>query len=99
MNIQGLDRKSTRLNSSHLGISYAVFCLKKKSDVEAIERARPSPHAGKIRLAVRRPGRGRREIWFSVGQTWRSRRGIVQPLRAATRRQKANQDECRNWGK
>src|SRR5258705_9811055 len=31
--IQGLgheDRKSTRLNSSHLGISYAVFCLKKK---------------------------------------------------------------------
>src|SRR5262245_63566503 len=30
---QGLrpDRKSTRLNSSHLGISYAVFCLKKKT--------------------------------------------------------------------
>src|SRR5258705_3425032 len=29
----GLDRKSTRLNSSHLGISYAVFCLKKKKNV------------------------------------------------------------------
>src|ERR1035438_5236839 len=28
--IAQLDRKSTRLNSSHLGISYAVFCLKKK---------------------------------------------------------------------
>src|SRR5262245_62921460 len=28
---EGLDRKSTRLNSSHLGISYAVFCLKKKN--------------------------------------------------------------------
>src|SRR5262245_63438992 len=28
--IPGKDRKSTRLNSSHLGISYAVFCLKKK---------------------------------------------------------------------
>src|SRR2546426_4787116 len=27
---QALDRKSTRLNSSHLVISYAVFCLKKK---------------------------------------------------------------------
>src|SRR5256885_10615554 len=27
-----LDRKSTRLNSSHLVISYAVFCLKKKND-------------------------------------------------------------------
>src|ERR1039457_7321749 len=31
------DRKSTRLNSSHLVISYAVFCLKKKTDIyEAI---------------------------------------------------------------
>src|SRR5947199_6726679 len=28
---RALDRKSTRLNSSHLGISYAVFCLKKKN--------------------------------------------------------------------
>src|SRR3712207_8513064 len=28
----GLDRKSTRLNSSHANISYAVFCLKKKTD-------------------------------------------------------------------
>src|SRR5438045_6964924 len=29
-----LDRKSTRLNSSHLGISYAVFCLKKKNTTD-----------------------------------------------------------------
>src|SRR5471030_1954836 len=29
-----LDRKSTRLNSSHLGISYAAFCLKKKNDAQ-----------------------------------------------------------------
>src|SRR5205814_10355245 len=29
--IGGVDRKSTRLNSSHLGISYAVFCLKKET--------------------------------------------------------------------
>src|SRR3712207_7408788 len=28
--VMGLDRKSTRLNSSHANISYAVFCLKKK---------------------------------------------------------------------
>src|SRR2546426_1580927 len=28
--VRGQDRKSTRLNSSHLVISYAVFCLKKK---------------------------------------------------------------------
>src|SRR5260221_6762385 len=32
------DRKSTRLNSSHTVISYAVFCLKKKKKIELIER-------------------------------------------------------------
>src|SRR3712207_8493450 len=31
--VRGLDRKSTRLNSSHANISYAVFCLKKKNTV------------------------------------------------------------------
>src|ERR1035441_809265 len=31
-----VDRKSTRLNSSHLGISYAVFCLKKKKKKKKI---------------------------------------------------------------
>src|SRR3712207_8186195 len=31
---QGADRKSTRLNSSHANISYAVFCLKKKNKHE-----------------------------------------------------------------
>src|SRR5256885_12791746 len=33
------DRKSTRLNSSHLVISYAVFCLKKKKHVAAYHHA------------------------------------------------------------
>src|SRR5262245_64622320 len=38
--LTGVDRKSTRLNSSHLGISYAVFCLKKKiKDYTMQERA------------------------------------------------------------
>src|SRR5690606_41940147 len=32
----GADRKSTRLNSSHVKISYAVFCLKKKSARQAL---------------------------------------------------------------
>src|SRR5256885_4259630 len=32
---QCADRKSTRLNSSHLVISYAVFCLKKKKRIQA----------------------------------------------------------------
>src|SRR5699024_11550515 len=31
-----LDRKSTRLNSSHVSISYAVFCLKKKKKISVI---------------------------------------------------------------
>src|SRR5947199_6270725 len=31
--VEEKDRKSTRLNSSHLGISYAVFCLKKKKNI------------------------------------------------------------------
>src|SRR3712207_6968659 len=36
----GADRKSTRLNSSHANISYAVFCLKKKgAEVDAIDDA------------------------------------------------------------
>src|SRR2546426_5513776 len=45
-----LDRKSTRLNSSHLVISYAVFCLKKKntdiysSSVKDIMRIGPIPN-------------------------------------------------------
>src|ERR1035441_1989059 len=45
------DRKSTRLNSSHLGISYAVFCLKKKKPatkgMRAVEErfAAPPPTA------------------------------------------------------
>src|SRR5688572_31497020 len=37
-----LDRKSTRLNSSHSQISYAVFCLKKKKKKE--KRTHPKQH-------------------------------------------------------
>src|SRR5262245_18993319 len=40
------DRKSTRLNSSHLGISYAVFCLKKKKPMppQVAHRGVPGRH-------------------------------------------------------
>src|SRR5437870_7896473 len=34
------DRKSTRLNSSHVAISYAVFCLKKKKEIVQISELR-----------------------------------------------------------
>src|SRR3712207_8042953 len=39
--IKGLDRKSTRLNSSHANISYAVFCLKKKNISTVLSLRRP----------------------------------------------------------
>src|SRR5437899_4557456 len=47
------DRKSTRLNSSHLGISYAVFCLKKKNRSglslgSALARSAVALHNGRI---------------------------------------------------
>src|SRR2546426_3682909 len=42
--IMHVDRKSTRLNSSHLVISYAVFCLKKKNKM----KANSTPNAGAI---------------------------------------------------
>src|SRR5690625_7049364 len=47
---EDLDRKSTRLNSSHVAISYAVFCLKKKN----------SDHAGIIGTLRRQSGGSRR---------------------------------------
>src|SRR5436190_9820803 len=39
---QSIDRKSTRLNSSHTVISYAVFCLKKKKTNNQIQSPRDS---------------------------------------------------------
>src|SRR5262245_64587284 len=46
------DRKSTRLNSSHLGISYAVFCLKKKTKHK--RGSANTIHIQKVRYAMTR---------------------------------------------
>src|SRR2546430_7235133 len=43
------DRKSTRLNSSHSQISYAVFCLKKKKQ---IRRKTPDPITQQVHLCI-----------------------------------------------
>src|SRR2546422_6884561 len=40
----GRDRKSTRLNSSHGYISYAVFCLKKKNELQGVNRPMQRVH-------------------------------------------------------
>src|SRR3712207_8598911 len=46
--LPGRDRKSTRLNSSHANISYAVFCLKKKKDRNThIHNAREASRSNK----------------------------------------------------
>src|ERR1039458_10749926 len=46
------DRKSTRLNSSHLGISYAVFCLKKKTDIYSTRVRGRGAEVGRLRGLV-----------------------------------------------
>src|SRR5256885_11145847 len=45
------DRKSTRLNSSHLVISYAVFCLKKKNSIDHSQGLQTLARCGRTDLA------------------------------------------------
>src|SRR5258705_3078206 len=55
------DRKSTRLNSSHLGISYAVFCLKKKKRRFARNHALREARSNAVdRVAAAAPERSHR---------------------------------------
>src|SRR2546426_6666756 len=49
------DRKSTRLNSSHLVISYAVFCLKKKKTRQYVVRSPPGNARLQLHLLSRLP--------------------------------------------
>src|SRR5437667_6085334 len=50
------DRKSTRLNSSHITISYAVFCLKKKKkETNKTRYKRPPRHPDSITLHLNSP--------------------------------------------
>src|SRR5205814_10377398 len=46
------DRKSTRLNSSHLGISYAVFCLKKKKKKKNIKQQKKKLHETRVFYSI-----------------------------------------------
>src|SRR2546422_4524298 len=49
---EGVDRKSTRLNSSHGYISYAVFCLKKKNRNDKSRRHRTRHPGARTELSV-----------------------------------------------
>src|ERR1039457_6682898 len=53
-NVSSTDRKSTRLNSSHLPISYAVFCLKKKPRHLQFLLTLTSPHRNPLRAGQKR---------------------------------------------
>src|SRR5256885_13135534 len=55
------DRKSTRLNSSHLVISYAVFCLKKTNNSNAASANTANPAARSLGPRQRMP---RPELWL-----------------------------------
>src|SRR3954466_2411680 len=65
------DRKSTRLNSSHTIISYAVFCLKKKNQ----QSSRPRSRASRRGVARPRAGTPRRVAWRTGGVGGRARVG------------------------
>src|SRR3954466_15062096 len=60
------DRKSTRLNSSHTIISYAVFCLKKKKKKDEADQAQPELPAGAKKLGTKSAGENR-----AARQEWR----------------------------
>src|SRR3989442_9761706 len=52
-----VDRKSTRLNSSHVRISYAVFCLKKKKKNQAVPQRSHRAHGLHMELHLGRRAR------------------------------------------
>src|SRR5207249_9519111 len=54
------DRKSTRLNSSHVSISYAVFCLKKKKSMDSLHDEDITRNESHTALYLTSPPRSRR---------------------------------------
>src|SRR5256886_9936822 len=67
------DRKSTRLNSSHSQISYAVFCLKKKKKIETIKlrlsRTYPTHHRAADRIHSHVTTDNWRDVSVSISHT------------------------------
>src|SRR5262245_63146942 len=80
------DRKSTRLNSSHLGISYAVFCLKKKKGSHARARdedAESNAEAGQVALTATPAATSGRADTDADAESIRSARPERRGLRAS----------------
>src|SRR5256885_9756558 len=85
----GIDRKSTRLNSSHLVISYAVFCLKKKKihtpRSPAVFHPTSTTFVSTTRSAAKRSLPHTYSTIYAVDRTGRWRRcGIAIGLRSST---------------
>src|SRR5689334_23882631 len=68
----GVDRKSTRLNSSHSSISYAVFCLKKKKKHEQLMQNQKQTQYNQLhellQLAPRRLTRIREQLYYTLSR-------------------------------
>src|SRR5947199_639668 len=79
-----LDRKSTRLNSSHLGISYAVFCLKKNKG----SGHGCYCHGVSVQVLERSPGLGGRPA------TWRQ--ALAAPVEYEVEGGRARSEETRS---
>src|SRR6266446_4879027 len=86
------DRKSTRLNSSHLVISYAVFCLKKKKDLVA-----PHLQRGELEHAADQDDAPTRHV--QVGGGIEAHPAPPQTIDAGSRERNEEhaQDECRDY--
>src|SRR3954467_1259577 len=79
-----LDRKSTRLNSSHTIISYAVFCLKKRSRAEAGEESAP-PWLARANTPLGKPRRACGGRGGAVGEAAPRPRGAGARVRGGGR--------------
>src|SRR2546430_3478049 len=77
------DRKSTRLNSSHSQISYAVFCLKKKKLLPDVVSAAKSGRLPSADAEDRRLGRTLRDFRLLVRHSLTAARCTRRPLSAA----------------
>src|SRR5256885_2102101 len=91
----GLDRKSTRLNSSHLVISYAVFCLKKKNatDNHTVGMGDAGTHSAILRSHV--PHLDEAVPRFVSGAMAKAGKGLLEgTLQAGT---SALSDKLRDW--
>src|SRR3712207_68423 len=83
------DRKSTRLNSSHANISYAVFCLKKKKLNTTLQVVAPCCYSSTafFFLMIRRPPRSTLFPYTTLFRSWTDpRHGRVLAPRCPERR-------------